>query len=267
MTTNPAAGSGASSPAGTASQACVALVPGGGGGVGRATAVALARMGCDVALVGRTLPPLVAAAGEVERAGRKATAIRADVSDRDAVDAAVAAVRGKLGPVTVLVGAAGIAEAAPLLPPDDALFDRAMAVNVRGAWVVTTAVLPDMLAAKKGRIVHVASTAGLVGYRDTAAYVASQHAVVGLVRAWALDLAGKGITVNAVCPGFIDTPMTQRSLDKIVAATGRTREEALADLLKTAGQDALIPPDEVASAIVAFCRPEAADVTGSTVGV
>ena len=261
MTTKPAPGS-----AGTSS-ATVALVTGGGGGVGRATAGALARMGCDVALLGRTPAPLSAAAADVERAGRRALAVPADVTDRAAVDAAVARVHERLGPVGVLVGAAGIAEAAPLLPPDDALFERAMAVNVRGAWVVTTAVLPHMLAAKAGRIVHVASTAGLVGYRYTAAYVASKHALVGLVRAWALDLQGKGITVNAVCPGFLDTPMTERTLARIVETTGRSREQALADLLKTAGQESLIPPDEVAAAVAALCRPEASDVTGSTVGV
>jgi 3-hydroxybutyrate dehydrogenase len=256
MTTKPAA-----------QPARVALVTGGGGGVGRAVAVALARMGCDVAVLGRNADPLSAAVAEVERTGRRAISVEADVTDRAAVDAAVSRTRERLGPITVLVGAAGIAEAAPLLPPDDALFDRTMSVNVRGAWVATTAVLPDLLAAKRGRIVHVASTAGLVGYRYTAAYVASKHALVGLVRAWALDLMGKGITVNAVCPGFLDTPMTQRTLDRIVATTGRTKEEALADLLKTAGQESLIPPDEVASAVAALCRDEASDVTGSTVGV
>jgi NAD(P)-dependent dehydrogenase (short-subunit alcohol dehydrogenase family) len=165
------------------------------------------------------------------------------------------------------VNAAGIAESSPLVPPDDALFDRAMRVNVRGAWVVSTECLPGMLAARFGRIVHVASTAALRGYRYTAAYTASKHALLGLVRAMALDLAGKGVTVNAVCPGFLDTPMTARTVDRIVAATGRTREQALADVLESGEQDHLIPPDEVAAAIVALCRDEAGDVTGSAVGV
>src|SRR5437667_3200594 len=178
----------------------VALVTGGGGGVGKATAERLAAAGHDVAILGRSASRLEIAASGLARGGMRVVAVTADVADRAAVDAALARVRANLGPVVVLVNAAGTAESAPLLPPDDALFDRAMAANVRGAWVVSTACLPDMLAARFGRIVNVASTAGLKGYRYTAAYVASKHALVGLTRAMALDLAGKGVTVNAVCP-------------------------------------------------------------------
>lgn len=245
----------------------VALVTGGGGGVGRATARRLAETGCDVALLGRnqaTVEDAVRALSKAMPSARFAAAA-ANVADRAQVEAAVAGIRGGMGPVTVLVHAAGVAESAALLPPDDALFDRALAVNAKGAWVVSTVCLPDMLAAKWGRIVNVASTAALRGFRYVAAYVASKHALLGLTRAMALDLEGKGVTVNAVCPGFLDTPMTERTLARIVAATGRTREAALADLLAAGDQERLIPPEEVADAIVSLCRDEASDLTGAAV--
>ena len=232
-----------------------ALVTGGAGGVGRATARALARSGRDVALLGRHAQTLdVAARALAQETGRRVVGVVADVADRAAVEAAVAKARAALGPLLVVVNAAGVAESAPTLPPDDALFDRTMATNVRGPWVVTTACLPDMLAARHGRVVNVASTAALQGARYVAAYVASKHALLGLTRALALDLASKGITVNAVCPGFLDTAMTDRTLAKIVAATGRTREEALLDVLKSADQATLLSPDDVAEAIVRLVR-------------
>jgi NAD(P)-dependent dehydrogenase (short-subunit alcohol dehydrogenase family) len=124
-----------------------------------------------------------------------------------------------------------------------------------------------MLAARSGRIVHVASTAALRGFRYVAAYVASKHALLGLTRALAADLAGKGVTVNCVCPGFLDTPMTTRTLDRIVAATGRTRDQALADLLASGAQARLVAPEEVADAILRLVGPEAADVTGAAIPV
>ena len=243
----------------------VALVTGGGGGVGRATALALARAGADVGVVGRSRDALDATVRGVRALGRRAVPGAADVSDRAAVDAALAAVVRELGPVTLLVNAAGIAEASAVVPPDDALFDRTMATNVRGPWVVTTACVPGMRAAGLGRIVNVASTAALEGSRYTAAYVASKHALLGLTRAMALDLGKDGITVNAVCPGFLDTPMTGRTIAKIVATTGRTPDQALGDMLATLGQPRLIAPDEVADAIVALLADPA--TTGAAVEI
>lgn len=228
----------------------VALVTGAAGGLGRVVVHRLAETGHLVALLDRAGSALEAASAEAAASRRHHVAVEADVADRSSVEAALAVVRTTLGPVTILVNAAGIADSSPLLPPDDALFDRTMAVNARGTWVVSTACIPDMVAARFGRIVNVASTAGLRAYRYTEAYVASKHAVVGLTRAMALDLASKGITVNAVCPGFMDTPMTDRTLAKIVSATGRSPADALAAILKEGGQPRLVTPAEVASAIL-----------------
>jgi len=242
-------------------------VTGGGGGVGRAVAQRLLNVGCHVGLVGRTAKTLETAEKALACGDAHVETATGDVTDRTSFERAAAALRKSLGPISILVNAAGIAEASPVLPPDDAVFDRAYAVNVRGAWIASTACAPDMVKAKWGRIVHVGSVAGLRGFRYVAGYVASKHALVGLVRALALDLQGRGVTVNAVCPGFLDTPMTERSLDKIVTATGRTRDAALADLLASAGQAELIAPDEVAAAVVSLCRDEASDVTGSALAL
>lgn len=243
----------------------VAWITGGGGGLGRSTALALARAGCDIALLDRATGAVDETAQLVRALGRRATSGLADVADRPSVEAALVAVRATLGPVAVLVNTAGIAEASPLLPPDDALFDRTMATNVRGPWVVSTACVPGMKAAKFGRIVNVASISALEGSRYTAAYVTSKHALLGLTRAMALDVAKDGITVNSVCPGFLDTPMTERTLGKIIATTGRSREQALADVLATARQTRLISPDEVAAAIVKLALDP--DTTGTAVEI
>ena len=206
----------------------VALVTGGGGGVGRAAALALARVGADVIVLGRSEAPLVETARLVKALGRRAVVATADVADRAAVGKAVSVAERETGPVTIVVNAAGIAEASPLLPPDDALFDRTMATNVRGPWIVSTACLPAMKHAMYGRIVNVASTAALEGSRYTEAYVASKHALLGLTRAMALDVEKDGITVNAVCPGFLDTAHARagrrrRALDGAPVAPDRAR--------------------------------------------
>lgn len=229
-----------------------AVVTGGAGGVGQAVARRLVAAGYDVALAGRHRETLEGAAREIEKGGRRVVPVVFDVADRAAVERGVREARAALGPVRVVVNAAGIAESSAVLPPDDALFDRTLATNVRGPWVVTTACLPDMVAARRGVVVNVASTAGLRGFKYVAAYVASKHALVGLTRALAEDLRGKGVAVHAVCPGFLDTPMTERTVAKIMAATGRTREQAIADVLATDRQPRLLTPDEVAAAVMAL---------------
>jgi NAD(P)-dependent dehydrogenase (short-subunit alcohol dehydrogenase family) len=233
----------------------VVLITGGSGGLGLAVARRFHEAGHAVALLDRGSrrspagqPPPVASVGT----GPEVLHVTADVSERAAVERAVAEVGERLGAPTVLVNAAGLAESRPLLPPDDALFDRTFAVNVKGAWIASTAVLPAMLAAKHGAIVNVASTAALKGSKYVAAYVASKHALLGLTRALAEDLRGKGVTVNAVCPGFLDTPMTERTVANIVRATGRTPEAARAEIAALNDSGRLIAPDEVADAILAL---------------
>lgn len=241
-----------------------AVVTGGAGGVGQAVARRLVAAGYDVALAGRHRETLEGAARELAKDGRRVVPVVFDVADRAAVEAGIREARAALGPVGVVVNAAGVAESAPVLPPDDALFDRTLATNVRGPWVVTTACLPDMVAARRGVVVNVASTAGLRAFKYVAAYVASKHALVGLTRALAEDLRGKGVTVHAVCPGFLDTPMTDRTVAKIMAATGRTRAQAITDVLATDHQTRLLHPDEVAAAVLALVAD--ASVTGAPSG-
>jgi NAD(P)-dependent dehydrogenase (short-subunit alcohol dehydrogenase family) len=181
------------------------------------------------------------------------------VSDRASVARAVDEVRRRAGPPLVLVNAAGIAESRPLLPPDDALWARTIAVNATGAWIVSTECLPAMLEAGRGTIVHVASTAGLKAYRYTAAYTASKHAVIGLARAMAEDLKGKNVGVHAVCPGFMDTPMTDRTVQNIVRKTGRSAAEARAAVAEMNPRGTLVRPEEVADAVLALVRRGAAE--------
>jgi NAD(P)-dependent dehydrogenase (short-subunit alcohol dehydrogenase family) len=228
-------------------RAPVALVTGGAGGLGIAVARALAASGRRVTLLDRDGIALEKAARLLALPGPHPTA---EVSDRGSFARALREVEAEAGPVRTLVHAAGIAESRPLLPPDDELWDRTMAVNARGAWVAATACLEGMLAAREGGIVLVASTAGLRAYRYTAAYCASKHAVVGLARALAEDLRGKGISVNAVCPGFMDTPMTDRTVAAIVASTGRSEAEARATIAAMNSSGRLVAPEEVAGVVV-----------------
>ena len=228
-----------------------ALVTGGAGGLGAAVARALDAAGYRVALLVRDV-----AAGREVAAGLAGGAVvhACDVTDRGAVEAAVRRVAEELAPPLVLINAAGIAESRPLLPPDDAIWERSLAVNATGPWIASTACLPHMQAAGWGFLCNVASTAGLEGYRYTAAYTASKHALVGLTRAMAEDLRGTGIRVTAVCPGFLDTPMTGRTIANMMRKTGMAQADARQALAGMNRSGRLLDPAEIAAAILEILR-------------
>ncbi len=241
-----------------------ALVTGGGQGIGVAAVRALRALGMNVTLLGRRLPVLQAV---VDTDPAHLHAVAADVADPAQVAEALASARERFGPVQVLVNNAGQALSAPFHKMDMALWRQMLDVNLTGTMVCTQAVLPDMLSAGWGRVVNVASTAGQVGYAYVSAYCAAKHGVVGLTRSLALELAAKGITVNAVCPGYTETDIVRESIERVVAKTGRTHEQALAEFVKSNPQGRLVQPEQVADAIAWLCGEGAAAVTGQSISV
>ncbi len=240
-----------------------ALVTGGGSGVGRSIALALAGAGVDVTICGRRAEQLETVASQNPRIH----AVPADVTDQQAVAALYEKAQGARGPFEIVIANAGLAESAPAhkVSLDD--WNRTLAVNLTGAFLTVQPVLPGMTERKAGRIVFIASTAGLKGYGYVAPYVAAKHGVVGLMRSLAAETVRTGITVNAVCPGFVETDMLERSVSRIVEKTGRSAEEARASLTATNPQGRLVQPDEVADAVLWLCGDKAGSITGQTISV
>jgi NAD(P)-dependent dehydrogenase (short-subunit alcohol dehydrogenase family) len=243
-----------------------AVVTGGARGIGAAVTRGLLAQGARVTIVGRDAKALTEAVGAMRHAGEIDTA-RADVGDGDAVAQAFDAARERSGPIDILVANAGQAASAPFRKTDAALWREMMTVNLDGTFHSIRAVLPGMVESRWGRIVAIASTAGLVGYRYVTAYCAAKHGVVGLTRALALEVAALGVTVNAVCPGYTDTAMTARTVANIVARTGAAPEEAMADLTAHNPQQRLVQPEEVANAVVWLCLPGSEAITGQAIAV
>jgi len=239
----------------------VALVTGGGRGIGRAIALSLAAAGADVALAGRSREHLDEVATAIQKGGRRAQAIVCDVTDRAQVDDLFARVKSSLADPLILVNNAGIAASAKLTETTDEMWDQIMRVNATAAFYCTRAALPAMLAAKWGRVVNVASVAARAGAPYLAAYAASKHALLGLTRAVALEVATRGVTVNAVCPGYVDTEMTDRSAANIAALTGRHEDAARKILEGFSPQKRLMTAEEVAGLATYLCSEAARGIS------
>jgi NAD(P)-dependent dehydrogenase (short-subunit alcohol dehydrogenase family) len=240
-----------------------ALVTGGGRGIGRAVAAALAGAGAAVTVLGRSEATLRDAVSAGEAEGYAV----ADVTEETAMKRSVAEAEAVRGPIAILVNNAGAVESGPFVNTAASVFCNMWNVHVIGAVHACQAVLPGMLSRGDGRIVNVASTAGLKGYPYVSAYCAAKHAVIGLTRALAAETARRGVTVNAVCPGYTDTELLRASIDAVAAKSGRAKADIIGEYVKQAPLARLIEPQEVAAAVLYFCTPEAAAVTGTTLAV
>jgi 3-hydroxybutyrate dehydrogenase len=240
-----------------------ALVTGGGRGIGRAIAASLVKAGATVTVSGRGAASLEQA---IVQGSAHAAAV-VDVTDPQAVQRAVREAVDRYGPVDLMIANAGAAASAPFMKSGPDVFRQMLDVNLLGVTNMAQAVLGTMTERGFGRIVAVASTAGLKGYPYVSAYCAAKHAVIGFVRALALETAKTGVTVNAVCPGFTDTDLVAESLERIMAKTNRTRDEALGELVKHNPQGRLIDPSEIADAVLWLCGDGARSVTGQAIVV
>jgi len=236
-----------------------ALVTGGGRGIGRAIAKALTEAGARVAILGRD----EAALREAVAAGVASDFATCDVRDAASVSEAVARLDGSHG-FDIAVANAGAVETGPFLRSDGERFRRMLDINLIGTVNLFHAALPAMLERRRGRLVAIASTAGHRGYAYVSAYAAAKHAVVGLVKSLALETARSGVTVNAICPGYADTDMVASGLDAISAKTGKSREQALAEMVRDNPQRRLIAPDEIAAAVLYLCGARSDAVTGQS---
>jgi NAD(P)-dependent dehydrogenase (short-subunit alcohol dehydrogenase family) len=240
----------------------VAVVTGGGKGIGRAVAQALAEAGARVALLGRDVAALEASAAAIG-----GLAVACDVAESEQIAAAFARVRDVLGPISLLVNNAGITASVKLVEMDEAVWERILRVNLTGAFLCCRAALPDMLALRWGRIVNVASIAARAGLRYSSAYSASKHGLLGLTRSLALEVARQGITVNAVCPGWTGTEMLDAAVSNISASTGRSAADAGAALAAMSPQNRIIAADEVARAVLFLAGSGAAGITGQALNI
>jgi NAD(P)-dependent dehydrogenase (short-subunit alcohol dehydrogenase family) len=240
-----------------------ALITGASRGIGAAIARELARLGADLTLVARDAGALRSAAAVLRRDGSQIEELPADVTRQEDIERLAAGLR----PIQILINNAGGAQSAPFARTDPALWQKMLDLNLTSVYRVTHAFAPGMAKSGWGRIVNVASSAGLKGYPYVSAYVAAKHGVVGLTRALALELARSGVTVNAVCPGYTDTPMLDGAIDAIAAKTAKSTSEARDALAATNPLGRLITPDEVAATVSWLCLPESAAITGQAIAI
>lgn len=236
------------------------LITGASRGIGAAIAVALHAEGAAVSMAARTWPT-------DGPSGARMSRHVADVTSEESLAAFVAAATAQKGPVTILVNNAGGVETAPITRTDPAMLRRILALNLESVFALTRLVVPSMLERKYGRIINVASTAGLKGYPYVSAYTAAKHGVIGMTRALAQELARTGITINAVCPGYTETELVRDAVATIMTKTGRSETEARAELTKANPQGRMVTPDEVAAAVVYLAGPHAGAVNGIALGV
>jgi NAD(P)-dependent dehydrogenase (short-subunit alcohol dehydrogenase family) len=253
-----------------------ALITGAGAGIGAAIALQLAQAGCRLTLCGRSQGTLQAQAEALRTQVPNVAVLIApmDVADEHAVQAAVQQAQARFGPVNILVNNAGQASSQPFAKTDAVLWQQMLNVNLTGTFHVTQAVLPGMLEAASeagggtpGRIVNIASTAGLMGYAYVSAYVAAKHGVVGLTKALALELARKNITVNALCPGYTETEIVTSALRNIVAKTGQSEAQARAALAQSNPQQRLVQPGEVAQSVLWLCAEGSGAINGQAIAI
>jgi NAD(P)-dependent dehydrogenase (short-subunit alcohol dehydrogenase family) len=242
-----------------------AVVTGGGRGIGPAIARLLAEAEAGVVVAARTYSEIEQVAWELRATGARVQSLFCDVTDEGSVRALAENARRQFGTIDILVNNAGVSASSPLTRITLGEWNRVLAVNATGTFLCTREFAPAMVAQKWGRVINVASVAGLEGGRYVSHYAAAKHAVVGFTRSIALELAGTGVTVNAVCPGYVDTPMTEHAIANIQERTSLPREQALAAMLATIGQERLIAPEVVAKAVLELCREEMDDVNGEMI--
>jgi NAD(P)-dependent dehydrogenase (short-subunit alcohol dehydrogenase family) len=250
-----------------------ALITGAGAGIGAAIALQLAQAGCRLTLCGRSQDKLQAQAEVLREQVPDVAVLIApmDVADEHAVQAAVQQAQSRFGPVNILVNNAGQASSQPFAKTDAALWQQMIVVNLTGTYHCIQAVLPGMLEAAKGgapgRIVNIASTAGLKGYAYVSAYVAAKHGVVGLTKALALELARKGVTVNAICPGYTETDIVREAVQNIVGKTGKSEDQARQALAARNPQQRLVQPQEVAQSVMWLCAAGSDAINGQAIAI
>ena len=245
-----------------------AIVTGGGRGIGAAIAAELVSRGADVTIMGRSAEALERKAAELRgEPGATVAAEECNVADAASVTNAFARATANLGPAYILVNNAGVATSRKFPEITRQIWDETIAVNLTGTFLCTAEVIPSMIEAKSGRIVNIASTAGLRGYRTMTAYAASKHGVIGFTKSLALEMAKLGITVNAVCPAYTDTDMATAAIKALVTNLGKTEDEAMQMLTKPIPRGTLITPEEVATAVSWLCSPSASGVTGTALPV
>ena len=245
----------------------IALITGGGRGIGRAIALSFARQGALIAVAARTAEQVKQVAREIDASGNGAIAVVCDVSDPASVARMFDETLARLGDVDILVNNAGIAETATIVTTSDELWARHLAINLSGTFYCTRAALPAMLKKNWGRVINVASIAGKTGAPYVAAYSASKHGVLGLTRSVALEVATTGITVNAICPSYVDTDMVARGVERITTRTGRTAEEALHSIEKMNPQNRLISAEEVAAVALLLASDEGRGINGQGINI